>query len=156
MPRHPNTLPRWQRLLLHGVGVALLASGGAWLALHYRQGVAVDVLPHPLEPWLMRLQGLAAFAALFVMGLLCAVHLPQGWRLSARPRHAGQRGTGLAMALLLLLLALTGWQLYYLAPESIRPGLGWLHSALGAIVGALLVMHRRRHVASRIGERARH
>ena len=42
------------------------------------------------------------------------------------------------------LLALTGYLLYYFASESVRPALGWLHSAVGIAAGAGLAFHQRR------------
>ena len=70
--------------------------------------------------------------------------MPQGWRLTGRQRRAGQRGTGLALCILGALLALTGYLLYYFASESVRPALGWLHSAVGIAAGAGLAFHQRR------------
>ena len=116
-------------------------SGAAWLGLHYGRGA--DALPSPLEPWAMRVHGLAAFAALFALGALAAGHIPQGWRLSHRMRWARQRGSGVALCVLAATLVLTGYLLYYFAPDPIRPTLGWLHSGLGAAMAALVAVHRR-------------
>jgi hypothetical protein len=127
--------------MLYACGGALLASGAAWLALHY--GRAAADLPHPAEAWLMRLHGLAGFGALFMLGVLAAHHVPHGWRLSARHRYAGQRTTGLVLCSLGALLALTGYALYYFAPETVRPALGWSHAALGATMALLAWRHRR-------------
>lgn len=143
MTRAPHRLPRWQRLSLYVTGTVLLATGALWLAVHY--GRSDDALPSPMEPWSMRLHGLAGFAALFLFGALAAAHIPQGWRVSHRMRWAPQRGTGLALCALVGLLALTGYLLYYFAPEGVRAPLGWLHSATGLAVLLLVLVHRRRH-----------
>ena len=148
--RHVHRLPRWQRDVLYGSGAVLLASGLVWLALHY--GRAADALPSALEAWAMRLHGLAGFAALFVLGALAAAHIPNGWRLSHRMRWAKQRGSGIGLSALAAALALTGYLLYYFAPEGVRPALGWLHSALGVAAAFLVVSHRRR--TTRLRERA--
>lgn len=142
--RHPHhhRLPVWQRNTLYATGAVLLASGVAWLVVHY--GRAADALPSPAEPWAMRLHGIAGFAALFLFGALAASHVPQGWRLSQRLRWAGQRGSGIALCALAASLALTGYLLYYFAPEGVRPALGWLHSGLGLVALLLVVLHRRR------------
>ena len=92
----------------------------------------------------MRVHGLAAFAVLFAFGALAAAHIPQGWRFSHRMRWARQRGSGLALCVLAATLALTGYLLYYFAPEPVRPALGWLHSGLGAAMALLVASHRRR------------
>jgi hypothetical protein len=144
MTRPQHRLPRWQRQILHASGGLLLASGAIWLALEYSVGPGAGGLPHPLQIWMMRLHGLAAFAALFVLGALAAGHVPQGWRLTGRHRWADQRRLGLALCALAAALALTGWQLYYVAPEWLRPTLGWLHAAIGGTAAGALVLHRRR------------
>jgi hypothetical protein len=137
-----HRLVAWQRQVLYGAGAVLLASGALWLALHYGRGA--DALPSPLEPWTMRLHGLAGFAALFAFGALAAAHVPQGWRFSHRMRWARQRSSGLALCVLAGTLALTGYLLYYFAPDPVRPTLGWLHSALGVAMAVLVASHRRR------------
>jgi hypothetical protein len=86
---------------------------------------------------------LAAFGALFVLGALAAGHVPQGWHLSYRRRWAGQRGSGVLLCTLAALLALSGYLLYYFAPETLRPTLGWVHALLGLAMTALLAAHRR-------------
>ncbi|HEY2559525.1 MAG TPA: DUF4405 domain-containing protein [Caldimonas sp.] len=140
--RHLHRLPVWQRRTLYGAGAVLLGSGVAWLGLHY--GRAGNSLPTPLEAWLMRLHGLAGFAALFCFGVLMAAHIPQGLRLSRRMRWAGQHSSGLLLCGLAGALAVTGYLLYYFAPDVVRPALGWLHSALGVTMAALIISHRRR------------
>ena len=142
MMRHLHRLVDWQRRTLFGAGATLLGTGVLWLAFHYGRGA--DALPAPIEAWLMRLHGLAAFIALFLFGVLAAAHVPQGLRLSRRMRWAGQRGSGLSLCGLAAALALTGYLLYYFAPDSVRPGLGWLHSGLGLAMALLVVSHRRR------------
>ena len=132
----------WQRSVIYGAGILLLASGVFWLLLHYGRGG--EALPSPLEPWTMRLHGLAAFAALFAFGALAGSHIPQGWRFSHRMRWAQQRGSGVALCALAAALAVTGYLLYYFAPDPIRPALGWLHIALGGTMVVVVATHRRR------------
>ncbi|RTL42840.1 MAG: DUF4405 domain-containing protein [Burkholderiales bacterium] len=140
-PRH--RLPRWQRRGLYLTGAALLLTGLVWLALHYSVGAGAGELPHPLEAWCLRVHGLAAMLGVFVLGALGGGHVPQGWRLSARWPLAGQRRTGVWMCTLAGLLMLTGYVLYYFAPEDLRPALGWLHTALGIGMVGLVLLHRR-------------
>lgn len=133
----------WQRGLLYGSGTTLLASGVVWLALHWTIGAGQGEMPHPLEAWLLRLHGAAAELALFSMGTIAAAHLPQGWRLSRRRRWAHQRASGLVLAGLMAVLAITGYALYYFAPEAVRPALGWTHAAAGLGMALMLAQHRR-------------
>lgn len=50
-------------------------------------------LPNPLEAWVVRPHGLAAFARLFLLGALAASHVPPGWRITSRRRRSSPRGT---------------------------------------------------------------
>ena len=141
MPTHPhNRLRPWQRRATDAAGLALLLSGAIWLALHYGRS---SELPPPLEAWLMRLHGLAAFGALFMLGALAASHVPHGWRATARGRGRGQRRWGVALCVLAALLAASAYQLYYFAPDNLRPAIGVAHSAAGAAMAVALVVHRR-------------
>jgi hypothetical protein len=142
-PHHAHRLVRWQRLAFYAIGALLLLTGCVWLAIHYSIGAGAGELPHPLEVWSLRIHGLAAFGGLFMLGVLAAAHVPQGWRLSHRRRWAGQRATGIALCGLGALLALTGYALYYFAPEAVRPALGWVHAGVGAAMGVMVASHRR-------------
>jgi hypothetical protein len=140
--RSVHRLSRWQRQVLYAAGLVLLVTGVAWLALHYGRGD--ESLPSALEPWAMRLHGLAALAVVFTFGALAASHIPHGWRWTHRLRWAQQRASGVALCTLAAGLVLTGYLLYYFAPDNVRPALGWLHSVLGVAMAALVVAHRRR------------
>ena len=142
-PHHAHRLVRWQRLALYLSGALLLLTGAAWLAVHYSIGAGAGELPHPLEAWMLRLHGLAAFAGVFVFGALAAAHIPQGWRLSQRRRWAGQRRSGLRLCAVGALLMLSGYALFYFAPESVRPAMGWLHTGIGLAMAVLIASHRR-------------
>lgn len=144
-----NHLRGWQYRALYATVGALACSGVLWLAMHYLAGAGADSLPHPLEPWLMRLHGAAGFAGLFMAGVLAAAHVPQGWRMTTRnlrlrQHKAGQRRTGLALCVLGGLAALSGYLLYYFAPEDLRALIGWSHAVLGLALVALLPLHGAR------------
>ena len=136
-------LARWQRIALYLSGTILLLTGAVWLAVHYSIGAGAGELPHPVEAWSLRLHGLAAFAGVFVLGVLAAAHIPHGWRLSQRRDWVTQRRTGLWLCGLGALLVLSGYALYYFAPEAVRPALGWAHAGIGAAMGGLIASHRR-------------
>jgi hypothetical protein len=146
-----NRIVGWQKSVLYGAGTALLASGGAWLGLHYGRGD--DALPSAIEPWAMRLHGLAAFAFLFALGALAATHIPTGWRTGTRPGRTRQRRSGLILCLLAGACALTGYLLYYFAPDTVRPALGFVHSGIGAAAALLVAFHRRGLAARMAGSR---
>jgi hypothetical protein len=142
-PHHAHRLVRWQRTALYLTGALLLGTGALWLAVHYSIGAGAGELPHPLEAWLLRLHGLAAFAGVFVLGVLAAGHSPQGWRLSQRRRWAGQRSSGVLLCGIGAALVASGYALFYFAPESLRPALGWAHAAVGLTMALLVGSHRR-------------
>lgn len=144
-----NRLMAWQRRLLY-VALALLSlSGVAWLLIHYVWGAGAGELPHPLEAWLIRVHGAAAFAALFTAGILAAGHIPHGWRMTAiaarhHPRRAHQRRTGILLCSFGALAVASGYLLYYFAPEAVRPPLGWGHAAVGLLLALCVPFHGRR------------
>lgn len=139
-----HRLPRWQACLLYASAGALLLTGLVWLGVHYAIGAGADRLPHPVEPWAMRLHGLAAIFVSFAFGTLAAEHVPRGWRLGEHRRWAGQRVSGTALCACVLTLLFTGYLLYYFVPEGLRPVTGLLHSGIGLLAGGLLLtVHRR-------------
>jgi hypothetical protein len=110
--------------------------------VHYTVGAGTGELPHPSEPWMMRLHGLAAMTALFVFGVLAAGHVPHGWRVTHGRRLHTQRRLGMGLVVLGALLAASGYALYYFVPENARPVVGWLHSGAGVLMALALVWHR--------------
>ncbi len=86
---------------------------------------------------MIRLHGAFAMAALFFTGVVASWHVPRGWQLGR------QRGTGVSVLSGLALLAISGYALYYFAPETLRAWLGNVHSAVGVTVAALLAWHSR-------------
>lgn len=149
-----NRLVAWQRHVLYAVLALLSLSGVVWLVVHYGWGAGAGELPNPLEPWLMRLHGAAAFGALFTAGILAAGHVPHGWHMTMmaarhHKRRAMQRRTGLLMCVLGAGAVASGYLLYYFAPESVRAWLGWGHAAVGLALAGLLPWHRRRAVPER-------
>ncbi|MBI3530013.1 MAG: hypothetical protein HY067_18860 [Betaproteobacteria bacterium] len=142
-----NRLARWQRQVLYCTGAVLMLSGVLWLVVHYSVGAGAGELPHPMESWMLRVHGLAAFGGLFMFGVLSASHVPHGWRVTRRHHWASQRSSGVTLCVLAAALATTGYFLYYFAPEPIRPALGWAHALVGMATGILIILHRRRKEA---------
>lgn len=141
-------LPRWLRWTLYLTTAILLASGVLWLIVRYgfRQGGADD-LPHPAEPWILRVHGFAMMAGLFVYGSLLRAHMVNAWRLKRN------RSMGVLIAVVLALLALTGYLLYYVGSETTRPVISTAHWVVGLAIGGMLPLHiwqgRRDRRASR-------
>jgi hypothetical protein len=130
-------LERWHRRCVYGTCAALLATGAAWLVVHYfmRPASQFGEAIHPLEPAAMKLHGAAAMAALFFVGSMLSVHI----RRAVKARR--NLVTGWSMVATLLLLVVTGYGLYYLAGEADRPVWSVLHWGVGLIASALMVLH---------------
>lgn len=135
------------RRLIYGVGTGLWLSGGAWLIFHYFlvQNGEFGPTPHPLEPWWLKAHGAFAFAALWSFGLLWGIHIVNGWAV-----HRRRRSGGLLVGTLTWLV-LSGYLLYYLSDERLRPIVSLLHWGVGLASLGLLGAHvlLARHLASR-------
>ena len=127
--------------------LALTASGVAWLYLHYFAQIPGDFGPqtNPLEPWSLKLHGACSALALVLLGNLLAIHVPPA--LQSR-RHLL---TGLGLLAFWLLLAVSGYLLYYAGNEALRA----LTSKLHWIVGLLLPLSLVAHLSERRFRRAR-
>ena len=153
MTRHPRhqshhcilrLSPRRRRALYAVVGGAWL-TGILWLVFHYfmmRQG-QFGSEPHPLDTWWLRLHGAFAFAALWIGGMLWAVHI--GPALS-RP---GKRISGLLLLGMLAILAATGYLLYYAVDDRLRDVVRWAHWLIGVLLAEVLAIHVVRARAKR-------
>jgi hypothetical protein len=87
----------------------LWLSGVAWLGVHFalEQPTPFGPLPNPWEPLLLKVHGLLAVAAVFLLGWVTADHLGE------RRREGRRYRSGLVLAGTAALLALSGYALYY-------------------------------------------
>ncbi len=115
----------------------LFASGALWLLFHYFVRVHGEFgeTPHPLEVWWLRLHGAAAMLVLIVVGSLLPVHIRVGWH------QRRNLAAGVPLLALALLLALTGYALYYFGGEESRGWISVIHWAAGLVAGGVLVWH---------------
>jgi hypothetical protein len=128
-----NRLDSLRRRALYALLAILVGSGAVWLCVHWRR--ADDALPSPLEPWMMKLHGGAAMMTIYLAGTMLYGHMLGAWRR----RH--NRGTGAVAAATLLLLASSGYGLYYFGGATLRQATEWLHWVLGFAVPLLLWWH---------------
>jgi hypothetical protein len=123
--------------LAYATFALLWASGALWLLFHYFFDVEGDFGPaaHPLEPWWLRLHGLAAMLALVAIGSLATHHMRLAWN------RKKNRRTGLPMLTLSAWLAATGYALYYFSSDANAAWLPLLHWTLGLALPLALAAH---------------
>lgn len=138
--RQPARLSRRRELLVYYILGSAWLTGLGWLILHFylRQQTEFGPMPHSLEAWSLRVHGACAFAALWLGGLLWAVHIPRAWVQKKR------RYTGIAVGSLFLLLALSGYLLYYLGDEVWRDWVSIVHWVFGLVGIITLPLHSLR------------
>lgn len=128
--------PNWLRQATYLSVIALLATGGAWLVVHYLSGpVDADLTQRsPIEPWALRLHGIAAYVFLITFGSLVSAHVLAAWHTRR------SRGTGLSMVIAAVILVLTALALYY-APEPLHAPVSATHWVIGLLMPLLLLQH---------------
>ncbi|HEX2565267.1 MAG TPA: hypothetical protein VHL85_00275 [Burkholderiales bacterium] len=129
---------RWS---LYGTGLALLASGAAWLCVRY--GVPEASRPRGVLTISMRIHGAAAMGALGLIGAVTALHVKAAW-LERR-----NIATGVGLAGSLLAIAITGYLLYYVGDEAARSVASAAHWLLGIAAPIALWWHTAAGAAPR-------
>jgi hypothetical protein len=112
-----------------------------WLLLHYffpRDG-EFGPGPNPAEPLWLVLHGAFGFLATWTVGLLTGLHVLRAWR-TRRSRWSGSVLFGSA-----LLLIFSGFLLYYVGSDAVRPYLSIGHWALGLAAPLFYLVHRLRN-----------
>lgn len=133
-PRLQQRLGHVHELWVYATGALLALSGLGWLVCHYLLR-APGPAPHPLEPWWMRLHGLAVLLFLAALGSVLPVHVRYGWR------HRMNRGSGVPVLAAAGLLTLTGYGLYYLVDDDLRDWTSLVHWLVGLAAIVLLILH---------------
>ena len=129
-------MARALRALLIGVAALLWLSGALWLLAHFAFPAHNEfgALPNPWEAPLLKLHGVTAVAAVFLLGWIAAGHVPARW-------WAGNRRTsGLWLLGCAALLVLSGYALYY-TTGALHTGAAALHEWLGLAALAAALGH---------------
>src|SRR5262249_47187900 len=102
--------------------------------------------PHPLEIWWLRLHGAAAFAALWLGGLLWSAHV--------RPALTGakRRASGILLVAAFGVLAGSGYLRYYAHGGGVRDAIGVLHWLVGLALLVPLLWHSLRARSARLAQ----
>lgn len=130
-------MPTWMRRWVFVSGAACLLTGVLWLLFHHfvRHEGAFGPEAHPLEHTWLTLHGGAAIFMTWVFGLIWLPHVRRGWQ---RKRNLV---SGATMASSIIVLAASGWGLYYLGDELWRAVVSALHWSIGLAGGAWLPIH---------------
>ena len=130
-------LGRWQQTYLYATGALLVLSGILWLVFHYFVRTEGEFGPtlHPLEPWWLRLHGMAAAAFLIGFGSVLPGHVRRAWGA------ARNRITGTIFFAVMLTLILSGYLLYYVGSDAVRSVMSIAHWAIGLGLPLLAVWH---------------
>ena len=137
--RGPIRLPRPRRLAVYAIGAATWATGTLYLIFHTFLQTQGEFGPeaNPLEPWWLKSHGAAAFASLWLFGLLWGVHALNGWN-ARRRRWSG----GLLFVTFAVLIA-SGYLLYYTGEDAMRAIVSILHWVIGLAAPVAFVWHWR-------------
>jgi len=130
------------RYALYGTGVALLASGAAWL--YFRYGLPAPSRPRGALSASMQVHGAAAMVVLALIGAVTALHVKAAWQ------DRRNIASGIVLATGVLVIAATGYLLYYLGDEALRAQASTAHWILGAAAPFALWWHAVAGAASRV------
>ncbi|MDE2623677.1 MAG: hypothetical protein KGM83_10865 [Betaproteobacteria bacterium] len=135
--RKTARLARWQIWLLVLSGGALWLSGAVWLVLHHFGQVQGEFGPeeNPIDPWMMRIHGLALLFVLLGIGAMLVAHIPKGWT------HRSQRVAGISLCTFLSALIVSGYMLYYVSGDDLREWTSVVHWVVGLPLPAVFVWH---------------
>ena len=130
------------RYSFYATGLALLATGAAWLYMRY--GISAATLPRGSLSLAMKVHGAAAMAALALVGAVTALHVKGAWQ------EGRNIASGVLLAATLLVLAMTGYLLYYSGDETLRAQASAAHWILGVAAPLGLWWHAAAGAASRV------
>ena len=138
LPVRPPRLSRERRIAVYAIALGVWASGALWLVAHYfmARETPFGPSPHPLEFWSRAAHGAFAFGAMWLFGLLWAIHVPQGWGTLRR------RWSGSLMFAFFVWLVASGYLLYYLGDEWLLSMMTSLHWVAGLAAPVPFVFHR--------------
>ncbi len=132
-----NQLSTRHRRLTYASLILLWTSGCLWLGFHYflSSSGELGLGPHPLQSWWLKLHGLAAMGSLIIFGSLMPGHIRKAWQ------HRKNRGSGGSLIATMIALTLTGYALYYVGGEELRPLISLTHWIWGLAMAPLIGLH---------------
>jgi hypothetical protein len=129
-------MPRGLRAAVFAVSALLWVSGALWMLVHYLFPGHNEFgpLPNGYEAPLLRVHGLIAVAAVFLLGWLGASHMLARWSAWAG------RASGLWLLGAALVLIVSGYALYY-TTGGLHAAAGAVHEWLGLAAPAIALSH---------------
>ena len=117
----------------------LWLSGCLWLALHlfFSQSGEWGPVQHPWAPSVLKIHGWIAVASVFLLGWVTARHVSDRWP------QPNKRVSGLGIASLAVILAVTGYALYY-TTDRLHDTAALAHETLGGAAILLALVHWKR------------
>lgn len=136
-PHRQTRLPRWQEWAVYTSLGLLMVSGITWLLFDQWVRVAGDFGPehHAAEHWMLIAHGVGAYVFLVVAGALIPVHVQVGWRIGRNLK------SGVTLASICMLLALTALGLYYFGDEIARHWTSIVHWVIGLALLPVVLIH---------------
>lgn len=130
-------LSRRHERFVYAGWLLLALSGLVWVVAHYffRQHTDFGDLPSPAEGWCLRAHGAGVMVFLLVLGSLLPNHVHRA--LQTRRN----RVSGIVLLVVCALLTLTGYGLYYVAAENVRPVISLVHWIVGLAAAGFLPLH---------------
>ena len=135
--RGPLRLTRNRRLAVYIVGLGVWVTGVLWLIFHYffeTEG-PFGYESHPLEKTWLILHAGFSFAAVWVFGMLWAIHIVRGWNMKWRRKSGG------TMVGVLFVLTISGYALYYIDSQEVDDWTAIFHWVVGLAALVLFFIH---------------
>jgi len=119
---------------------ALWLTGCLWLVLHYffPQPSDFGAVEHPWSPAILRIHGWIAVSGVFLLGWITARHVSDRWPQMIK------RVSGISMATVAAILAVTGYALYYTTGR-VHDLAGVAHEIIGVAALVFALTHWRRY-----------
>jgi hypothetical protein len=130
-------MPKRQRLTVYLIMGALWLSGCLWLCLDqfFAKRGDFGVGPHPWEPAILLIHGVIAILSMYVFGWISARHILRWWPARLRRLSGGTLGA------FFLLLALSGFALFFVSDDDWQRIAAWTHDVLGLGVTVFAAEH---------------
>jgi len=90
---------------------------------------------HPAQFPILKIHGAAAFLMMMTYGFFLGGHARAGWKVKNRPI------LGIIVAILPLLLMISGYLLYYIASDLTREIVVYFHVIIGISLPIILILH---------------